>query len=216
MTKPTVIPQVLANTEVKPQLDLTLNKNDLLDMIIGEREEQLENEIKAKDQQLSALHDELKQVADKHDKAVKKAAASAIKDKIKLAEKLFGTPAEVIMMMASTREGCYSNGISVRVSIGGEQQAYKPHWIGTYSLPDVELQAMPTRHDLLSLFGKIMVAETELRDLNKEKHELTHMGRVAKARMIRSVLESSEQGQQVLSKLPSMMKAIKLLGPKSK
>lgn len=242
MSKQSTVAEVLHQTNV----DVKISKSDLVDMVVAEREAEIQEQVDS----LRARSEELRVALTETDEAHKLAVIKLFKKehskKVKAAEKFLGVEAtydvdrpysgkEFLYPEQYQPYNQYNNhplikfnapfaavrpnheykrrvskwsvwrSITCNVETQGDAEAGR--WMFCYDVPDDQLEAMPTFKKLEKLANERNEVDQEYNTLQQEKNNLHNMGQRAKAKLVRSILESTEQGQRMLANISGVVRA---------
>lgn len=239
-------PEVLDSTSIKANVDFSLTKDDLTDMILEDRFEVLEDQLDAVCKRLLERNKEMAAIDEEHKELLISTATKALSKKIKAAEKFLGKAAEAqvsthnYFTVAKRRqvkyvtfeknynssrrrkvekweelEGwrCFSQ-VDFGISFVEERdkdknradgfEVAKGSWGLTKAFSQAEIEATPTYQKLIALDEERVALIEQKILLQIELDNLETSGKRARAKMVKALLSASEQGRQLLSKMPTM------------
>jgi len=242
-------PEVLDGTSISANVDFSLTKDDLTDMVLEDRFEVLEDQLNAVNKQIDGIKTEMRELDCQHEEHLKTLVKKAFDKRIKAAEKFFGQratfevepgprfyiskPDHILYVEYEQRfnskrrskverhaqvDGWHVKSAAfVRVESYTDIEKQKlaqqktqletfesGSWGATKRFTDEQVAKMPAIKKLVvlderrkALVGQSTVLKTELSNLETA-------GARARAKMVRALLGASEQGRQLLAKMPTM------------
>lgn len=198
----------------KVNVDVKISKSDLIEMLIAEKKEELNEHTQVLSEEHDALRDLLKKAKDKHSSAMLKLIKKVYGKEIKAAEKMLDVEAEYYVTDTVYKNNFYRNEKDymrlARCNVGsseGDPSGISGKVEFCIALNNEELNSMPTYIKYLELNDKIEDVLSKQNSLRHEKNNLHEMGQKAKAKLVRSILESTDQGKALLGSMSGAVRA---------
>lgn len=211
-------PEVLTKNNINAAVDIKLTKSDLVDMVVSERRQELNNVLSDIRKKMDNNRKENAQAKEKHEKVLVAMTKKRYGKRIKAAEKFFGSEAKY---KVETYYGKV-NGVVATVECYKYCPGYDANngygsWNIYYGREDFREETMPTMVKIMSLEKEFNVLQECHNNTSHEINNLKEMGERTKAKWIRSILESSTEGQALLKGITNQVrKSKKLLNAKGK
>jgi hypothetical protein len=229
-TKMNKKPEVLENTTINSKIDLNLTKDDLIDMILEERIEPIEKELSDTRNKEAEYTEKVNKQIEKITSNMLDIFNKKYGKRIKQLKSITGNNVEysyyrdgpnIIVDQERYKYETYDNGRHIRskvvlttyqtfqncikASIDFSSDINKGEggsWVAQLDIDRKDIEKTEDFKELVKLETKRQSYEKQGTILEGQLKILENMGKRARTKVVKSLLESSEQGRSLLKKLP--------------